>query len=175
MRVPNWGKYYSCSQSFESMWLKMPSKKYKKKNLIISVNVKQKNSCVQDLSWPTWISTYYTSDRYHSSCRCWKRISCSSISIYRVWRFSLSFVKQEWCSIVAELQLVFCYHLCRRPGIPSLCSHVCDRRDFTKINLKPLVQIIRQTWPGATPINSLSSMQSPLFGAVVDIPFWRSS
>ena len=105
-----------------------------------------------------------------------ERISCNDFSIYRVWRFVLSLVKQKGRSIIAKLQLILRHHLCRRVGIPSLCSHVCHRRDFTKINLKPLVQIILQTYPGTNRFaGSLSSVQSRLLGAVFNAPFWRSS
>ena len=106
---------------------------------------------------------------------------CSySNSIYRVWRFSLSLVKQEWCSIVTKLQLILRYHLCRSERIPPLCSHMCHRRDFTKINLKPLVQILRKTWPGARPcpnsrICRVLRIQSCSLGAVSAVIFWRSS
>ena len=131
--------------------------------------------CTCTKKWPTFLQPYYTSDRYHSSCTKENRIPSNPITIYRVWRFSLSLIKQEWCSIVAELQLVHRYHLYRWPGIPSLCSHVCHRRDFIKINLKPLIQIIRQTCPCTSASRSLFSVQSRSLWTVLRVPFWRSS
>ena len=77
-------------------------------------------------------------------------------------------------TIVAILQHVSCNPLVE--FIPSLCCNTCHWGVMaTKINLKPLIDIVCTCWPCTLFCSTLLKIQLALDGSMIGIPLWRGT